>query len=314
MRTRLVIGRILAAMALVSSVALGATDGAGAGEDDGADGPRVVEVEGSHNGHGEGGLDLPGLGSSGFPGGADYPCYFYRPLADDYDRAMALDEAEDLTVAMLFAGLIEWSQVSASPQLTWPLVVGEPYYRDCYLPGQGPGTHAPAFTDEFCYRSPCGSTRTIEEVVEALRAMVDPGPPIPVANPPLDAMVVGIETRLGVGQLLVEITHTPDDTGVLGLAASISAVPVRVEWAIDGEVFLVCGPDESMIGADGMPGCAHTFGTKTGGPVDGSVTVFWDVEATVTRVDGTVQTLPQPPVVEQTDVVLAVHEVEALVR
>lgn len=314
MRTRLVTGRVIAAMVLVVSVGLSATGSAGAGEDDGDDGPRVVDVEGSHNGHGRGGLDLPGLGNSGNPGGVNYPCYFYRPLADDYDRSMSLDGAEDLTVAMLFAGLIEWSQVSPSPQLTWPLVVGQPYYRDCYDPGEGPGTHTPAFTDEFCYRSPCGSTQTIEEVIENLRAMVDPGPPIPVANPPLDSIVVGIENRLGVGQLLVEITHTPDDTGVLGLAASISAVPVRVEWTIGGEVFLTCGPEASMIGLDGMPGCTHTFSTNTGGPVDGSVTVFWEVEATITRADGTVQNVPQPPVVEQTDVVIDVREVEALVR
>ena len=314
MRTNLVIGRVLAAMALAASVGLGATGGAAAGEDDGDDGPRVVDVEGSHDGHGQGGLDLPGLGNSGSPGGVDYPCYFYRPLADDHDRSMSLDEAEDLTVAMLFAGLIEWAQVSPSPRLTWPLVVGQPYYRDCYLPGQGPGTHAPAFTEEFCYRSPCGSTQTVEEVIENLRAMVDPGPPIPVANPPLDSMVVGIENRLGVGQLLVEITHSPDDTGVLGLAASISAVPVRVEWAIEGEVFLRCGPTESMIGVDGMPSCSHTFGTNTGGPVAGSVTVFWDVEATITQADGSVQDVPQPSVIEQTAVVIDVREVEALVR
>ena len=314
MRGAMVTGRVIAVMALVASVSLGATGSAGAGEDDGDDGPRVVDVEGSHNGHGQGGLDLPGLGSAGTPGGVDYPCYFYRPLADDDDRSMALDEAEDLTVAMLFAGLIEWSQVSPSPRLNWPLVVGQPYYRDCYLPGQGPGTHTPAFTDEFCYRSPCGSTQTIEQVIENLRAMVDPGPPIPVANPPLDSMVVGIENRLGVGQLLVEITHTPDDTGVLGLAASISAVPVRVEWAAEGEVFLSCGPAESMIGLDGLPGCAHTFSTNTGGPADGSVTVFWEVDATITQADGTVQNVPQPPVVEQTDVVIDVREVEALVR
>jgi hypothetical protein len=314
MRTSMVIGRIVAAMALVASVGLGATGGAAAGEDDGDDGPRVVDVEGSHDGHGQGGLDLPGLGSSGNPRGVDYPCYFYRPLADDHDRSMSLGEAEDLTVAMLFAGLIEWSQVSPSPQPTWPLVVGQPYYRDCYHPGEGPGTHPPAFTDEFCYRSPCGSTQTIEQVIENLRAMVDPGPPIPVANPPLDSMVVGIENRLGVGQLLVEITHTPDDTGVLGLAASISAVPVWVEWAVEGVVFLRCGPAESMIGVDGMPSCSHTFRTNTGGPVAGSVTVFWDVEASITQADGTVQNVPQPPVVEQTDVVIDVREVEALVR
>ena len=314
MRTSMVIGRVLAAMALAASVGLGATGGAAAGEDDGDDGPRVVDVEGSHNGHGRGGLDLPGLGSTGNPGGVDYPCYFHRPLADDYDRSMSLDAAEDLTVAMLFAGLIEWAQVRPSPQLTWPLVVGQPYYRDCYLPGQGPGTHPPAFSDEFCYRSPCGSTQTVEEVIENLRAMVDPGPPIPVANPPLDSMVVGIQNRFGVGQLLVEITHTPDDTGVLGLAASIRAVPVRVDWAIEGEVFLSCGPAESMIGPDGMPGCAHTFSTNTDGPVDGTVTVFWAVEATVTQADGTVQNVPQPPVIEQTDVVIDVREVEALVR
>jgi hypothetical protein len=314
MRTGLVTGRVIAAIALVVGVGGGVTASAGAGEDDGDDGPRVVDVEGSHNGHGQGGLDLPGLGNSGNSGGVDYPCYFYRPLADDFDRSMALDEAEDLTVAMLFAGLIEWSQVSPSPRLTWPLVVGQPYYRDCYLPGQGPGTNTPAFTDEFCYRSPCGSNRTIDEVIENLTAMVDPGPPIPVANPPLDSIVVGIENRLGVGQLLVEMTHTPDETGVLGLAASISAVPVRVEWAIDGEVFLSCGPDESMIGPDGAPGCAHTFSTNTGGPVDGSVTVFWDVEATITHADGSVQNVPQPPVIEQTDVVIEVREVEALLR
>jgi hypothetical protein len=127
-------------------------------------------------------------------------------------------------------------------------------------------------------------------------------------------MVVGIENRLGVGQLLVEITHTPDDTGVLGLAASISAVPVRVEWAMEGEVFLTCRPEASMIGLDGLPACAHTFPTHTGGPVDGSVTVFWEVEAMITQADGTVQNVPQPPVVEQTDVVIDVSEVEALVR
>lgn len=315
MRTGLVTAaRTLATMALVVGVGLGTTGGAEAGGEAGDDGPRVVDVEGSHNGHGRGGLDLPGLGHSGNPGGVDYPCYFYRPLTDGYDRSMSLDEAEDLTVGMLLAGLIEWSEVSPSPQLTWPLVVGQPYYRDCYLPGQGPGTHRPAFTDEFCYRSPCGSTQTIEEVIENLRAMVDPGPPIPVASPPLDSMVVGIENRLGVGQLLVEITHTPDDTGVLALAASISAVPVRVDWAIEGEVFLSCGPAESTIGTDGMPACAHTFATKTGGPVDGSVTVLWEVEATITRADGTVQNVPQPPVIEQTDVLIDVREVEALVR
>ena len=313
MRTRLVTRRVVAIMALLVGVSLSESGTARAGEDD-DDGPRVVDVTGSHDGHGQGGLDLPGLGNSGYPGGIDYPCYFYRPLADDYDRSMPLDDAEDLTVTMLSAGLIEWSQVSPSPQLTWPLVVGQPYYRDCYDPGMGPGTHAPAFTDEFCYRSPCGSTQTIDEVIEHLRAIVDPGPPIPVANPPLDAMVVGIENRLGVGQLLVEIRHTPDDTGVLGLAASISAVPVRVEWAIAGEVFLTCGPEDSMIGPDGLPGCAHTFSTNTRGPVDGTVTVFWEVEASITRVDGTAQNVPQPPVIEQTDVVIDVREVEALVR
>lgn len=312
MRGRVVTARVVAALVVVS-VGLGPTGSARAGED-GDDGPRTVEVEGSHEGHGQGGLDLPGLGRSGTTGGVDYPCYFYRPLAHDYDRTMPLDAAEELTVSMLFAGVIEWSQVSPSPRTTWPLVVGRPYYRDCYLPGEGPGTHTPAFTDEFCYRSPCGSTRTVDEVIESLRARIDPGPPIPVANPPLDSMVVGIETRLGVGQLLVEITHTPDDTGVLGLAASISAVPVRVEWAIDGEVFLTCGPEASMIGPDGMPACGHTFSTTTGGPVDGSVTVFWDVEATVTRADGTVLNVSQPPVVEQTEVVIGVRELEALVR
>ena len=160
-------------------------------------------------------------------------------------------------MAMLFAGLIEWSQVSPSPRLTWPLVVGQPYYRDCYDPGRGPGhahagLHRRVLLPVTVWIDPDdrgGRSRTFAP-------WSTPEPPIPVANPPLDSMVVGIENRLGVGQLLVEITHTPDDTGVLGLAASISAVPVRVEWAIEGEVFLTCGPAESMIGVDGMPGCA----------------------------------------------------------
>ncbi len=317
MRERLVTRATVAVLLLVAATTFVEQGVASAGEDVGDDGPRFVEVDGSHEGHGQGGLDLPGLGGSGGGGGVDYPCYFYRPLADDYasgDSAVALTAAEDITVSMLIAGLIAWEDVSPSPRLAWPLAVGQPYFRDCYQPGEGPGTHTPAFTDEFCYRSPCGSSRTLDEVIENLRATVDPGPPLPVANPPLDSLVVGVESRFGVGQLLVEMTHRPDETGVLALEASITATPVRVDWAIGEDIFLTCGPDESMIGSDGMAGCAHTFSVATEGAVDGSVTVVWKVDATVTRSDGTVAAVPQPPVIERTDVLIHVREIEPLLR
>ncbi len=197
----------------------------------------------------------------GSPGGVDYPVLLLPAAGRRLRPAMPLDEAEDLTVAMLFAGLDRVAPgLSVTPA---DLAAGR---RPALLPGLLPARARarapirPSFTNEFCYRSPCGSTQTIEQVIENLRAMVDPGPPIPVANPPLDSLVVGIENSARGGSAVgrdhpYPRRHRGAGSGGVDQRRSGS----RVEWAIEDEVFLICGPTESMIGVDGMPGCAHTF-------------------------------------------------------